>query len=125
MFNLDVRSVIPVSGVLSLLMATVLYFLRRSFPPGIRGLGEWAAGPAVIFVATVLFGARGAIPDVFSVVLANLLLLGGAAMLYFGSQRFYNLTPSFRPWSALVLRVPVDFTIRAKAAGRNCARAAG
>ena len=103
MFNLDVRSVILVSGVLSLLMAMVLYFLRRSFPPSIRGLSEWAAGPAVIFVATLLFGARGAIPDAFSVVLANLLLLSGAALLYFGSQRFYNLTPSIRPWSALIL----------------------
>ncbi len=103
MFNLDVRSVILIAGILSLLMATVLFFLRRNFPPSIRGLGEWSVAPTVIFVATVLFGARGAIPDVFSVVLANLLLLGGTTLMYFGSQRFYNLTPSFRPWSALVL----------------------
>ena len=103
MFNLDVRSVILVAGALSLLMAMVLFFLRRSFPPSIRGLGEWAAGPAVIFIATLLFGARGMIPDLFSVVLANLLLLGGAAMLYFGSQRFFGLSPSVRPWSLLIL----------------------
>jgi len=103
MFNLDVRSVILVAGALSLLMAMVLFFLRRSFPPSIRGLGEWAAGPAVIFVATLLFGARGVIPDLFSVLLANLLLLGGAAMLYFGSQRFFGLPPSIRLWGVLIL----------------------
>lgn len=103
MFNLDVRSVILVAGALSLLMSMVLFFLRRSFPPSIRGLGEWAAGPAIIFVATLLFGARGVIPDLFSVVLANLLLLGGTVLLYFGSQRFFGLPPSIRLWSALIL----------------------
>lgn len=103
MFSLDVRSVILISGILSLLMAMVLFFLRRSFPPSIRGLGEWVAATAVIFVATVLFGARGAIPDVFSVVLANLLLLGGTLLMYFGSQRFFNQSPSYRLWSTLLL----------------------
>lgn len=110
MFNLDVRSVILVSGALSLLMATVLYFLRRSFPSSIRGLGEWAAAPAIIFVATLLFGARGAIHDLFSVVLANLLLLGGSMLMYFGSQRFFNLAPSIRPWSALILLALLPLT---------------
>lgn len=103
MFNLDVRSVILVAGVLSLLMAMVLFFLRRSFPPSIRGLGEWAAAPAIIFVATLLFGARGAIPDLFSVIVANMLLLGGAVLMYFGSQRFFNLAPSLRLWSGLLV----------------------
>ena len=103
MFNLDVRSVILIAGILSLLMALVLFFLRRSFPPSIRGLGEWAAAPAIIFVATLLFGARGTIPDLLSVVLANMLLLGGAVLMYFGSQRFFNLAPSLRLWSGLLL----------------------
>ena len=109
MFHLDVRSVILVAGVLSLLMAMVLFFLRRSFPPGIRGLGEWSAAPAVIFVATLLFGARGAIPDLLSVVLANLLLLGGTVLLYFGSQRFFGMRPSILPWSALILVALLPF----------------
>lgn len=103
MFNLDVRSVILFSSILSLLMAMVLFFLRRRFPPSIRGLGEWAAATAMIFVATVLFGSRGAIPDVFSVALANVLLLGGTMLMYCGSQRFFNRKPSCLSWGALLL----------------------
>lgn len=110
MLDLDVRSIILIAGILGLLMATVLFFLRRSFPRSIRGLGEWSAAPAIIFGATLLFGARGAIPDLFSVVLANLLLLGGTVLMYFGSQRFFNLAPSFRPWSALILLALLPLT---------------
>jgi sugar phosphate permease len=32
MLDLDVRSVILISGILSLLMAVVLFFLRRNYP---------------------------------------------------------------------------------------------
>jgi len=73
MFNLDVRSVILIAGIMSLLMAVVLFFLRRNYPPSIKGLSEWAAAPAIIFLATLLFGARGAIPDFLSIVIANLM----------------------------------------------------
>ncbi|OHC68213.1 MAG: hypothetical protein A3H93_12140 [Rhodocyclales bacterium RIFCSPLOWO2_02_FULL_63_24] len=103
MFGLDVRSVILIAGIMSLLMAVVLFFLRRNYPPSIKGLSEWAAAPAVLFGATLLFGARGAIPDLFSMVVANLLLFGGTSLLYFGSQRFFGLPPAIRLWSGLML----------------------
>ena len=103
MFNLDVRSVILIAGIMSLLMAVVLFFLRRNYPPSIKGLSEWAAAPAIIFLATLLFGARGAIPDFLSIVIANLLLFGGASLLYFGSQRFLGVEPSIKLWSGLIL----------------------
>lgn len=102
-FGLDVRSVILIAGIMSLLMAVVLFFLRRNYPRSIKGLGEWAAAPAVLFVATLLFGARGAIPDLLSMVAANLLLLGGTTLLYFGSQRFFGLQPALGLWGGLML----------------------
>ncbi|MDP1610812.1 MAG: GGDEF domain-containing protein [Sulfuritalea sp.] len=103
MFGLDVRSIILLAGVMSLLMGVVLFFLRRNYPPSIKGLGEWAAAPPVIFVATVTFAARGVIPVVFSIMLANLLLFAGTSLFYFGSQRFFGLKPSIRFWSSLSL----------------------
>jgi hypothetical protein len=38
----DPRSVIVLAGIMGLMMALVVFFMRRSYPPSIRGLGEWA-----------------------------------------------------------------------------------
>ena len=103
MFQLDVRSVILIAGIMSLLMAMVLFFLRRNYPPTIKGLTEWAAAPPILFVAALLFAARGVLPDFFSIVVANLMLLGGASLLYFGSQRFFGGKPAIKLWSGLIL----------------------
>jgi diguanylate cyclase (GGDEF)-like protein len=87
------------------MMAVALYFMKRNYPPSIAGLGEWATAPAVLFVAAMLIGARGRIPDSLSIVVANLLLFFGVAMLYFGSQRFFGLRRSIRLWSMVILAV--------------------
>ena len=105
MFKLDVRSIILIAGIMSLLMAIALHFMKRNYPSSIKGLAEWAAAPVVLFVATLLFAARGAIPNLFSIVLANLLLFGGASLLYFGSQRFFGVGPSIPLWSGLAALV--------------------
>lgn len=103
MFQLDLRSIILMSGIMSLLLSVVMLFLRRSYPIAIKGLGAWAAAPAIIFVSTLLFGARGAMPDLFSVIVANLLLLTGLSVFYFGSQLFFGLPPSWRFWMGAIL----------------------
>jgi diguanylate cyclase (GGDEF)-like protein len=103
MLGLDVRSVILIAGIMSLLMATVLFFLRRNYPPTIKGLREWAAAPVILFLATLLFGARGTIPNFLSIVVGNLFLLSGAALLYFGSQRFLGRKASVKLWAGLIL----------------------
>ena len=62
MTNLDPRSMIALAGFMSAVMAMVLLFMRRHYPPRIRGVGVWAAAPLLWLLSTVLFGARGAIP---------------------------------------------------------------
>lgn len=103
MLVLDPRTIVLLAGVMGALMSMVIFSLRRNFPPTIKGLGEWAAGPAVIFVATLMLGGRGAIPDLFSMVIANLLVLTGLALLYLGTQRFLGLPPALRTCAALVI----------------------
>lgn len=103
MSYLDPRTIILLAGMMGALMAVVLYFLRRSFPPTIKGLTEWSAAAAIIFAATALIGTREAIPLFFSVVVANLGLLCGLSLLYFGSQRFFGLPASVRLWGSLIL----------------------
>lgn len=105
MFGLDVRSVIVIAGIMSLMMSAALYFMKRNYPSSIEGLAEWAAAPAILFVAALLFGSRGRIPDSLSIVVANLLLFSGTALFYFGSQRFFGLRQSIRLWSGAILCV--------------------
>jgi diguanylate cyclase (GGDEF)-like protein len=103
MQNLDPRSIILLAGIMAVLMSVVLFFLRRNYPPSIKGLTEWAAAPALVFVSTLLLGSRGEIPDFLSIVVGNTVLLVGLTVLYFGSQRFFGLAPSVRLWSGAVL----------------------
>ena len=39
MTNLDPRSLIAMAGLMASLMAVVLYFMRRYYPPSIQGIG--------------------------------------------------------------------------------------
>ncbi len=96
--SIDLRAVILLAGALGALMSFVLYFLRRSYPPTIHGLGCWALGPVLTFVSTLFFGMRGMAPEFLTVVIANLLLMSGLLLLYQGSRHFYGQPPSWRPW---------------------------
>lgn len=108
--SVDPRTIVLLSGIMGALMSVVLYFLRRNFPPSIKGLAAWATGPAIIFLSTLLVGARGSIPDTFSMVGGNLALFVGLTLLYLGSQRFVGVPPSDRLWGSLILAMaPVLF----------------
>lgn len=100
---LDPRSIILVAGVMSLMMALVIFFLRRSYPASIGGLREWTLGPVLCFASTMLFAARGFVPDFISIVLANMLLFQGCIYYYLGSQRFLGDHRGVRRWTGLNL----------------------
>jgi len=98
MLNLDLRTIVLMSGILALLLTAVMLSVRRSYPRTVQGLGYWALAPLLVAVATFLFGARGQIPDWMSVVGANVLLLGGVLLFHFGSQQFFGQPPAYRRW---------------------------
>jgi diguanylate cyclase (GGDEF)-like protein len=100
--SLDLRGVILLAGVMGALMSLVIYFMRRGYPSSIGGLGYWALGPGVAFLSTLLFGARGILPELLTVTVANLLLLLAVFSLYFGSGRFYRQTIDARRWLAAI-----------------------
>ena len=101
MATLDPRSIVVLAGLISLMMALVLFFMRRSYPVAIGGLREWTAAPFFFFGASVFFGLRGSIPDVLSIVLANMLVYTGTVLSYVGSRRFFGKPPRVLPWAAL------------------------
>ena len=100
---LDPRSIIVLAGVMGLVMSIVLMSMRRSYPPSIRGLREWTLAPFFSFASTVLFGLRGMVPDVVSVVLANMVLFYGCILYYAGSQLFLGHARDTRNWNAVTL----------------------
>ncbi|MDR7308827.1 signal transduction histidine kinase [Rhodoferax saidenbachensis] len=103
MLGIDPRSIVLLAAVMALLMSLVLFVLHRNYPPTIRGLREWATGPFLSFVSTLLFGASGFLPDFVSGVIGNLLLLSSPALMVIGSQRFYGQPPSLRLVGGLLL----------------------
>lgn len=98
---LDLRTFILLGGAMGLLLALVLFLMRRSYPPSIGGLREWTAAPLVCFFSAALFGLRGTIPEAPSVIAANLLLYSGYVLYYQGSQHFFGVRPTVRPWVLL------------------------
>lgn len=52
--TIDPRTVILLAGIMGGMMSVVLLFMRRNYPDSIRGLGDWSAAAALIFLSTLL-----------------------------------------------------------------------
>lgn len=103
MASLDLRSLVVMSGIMGLLLAVMMFFLRLSYPRSIRGLGLWAAAPALIFLSTLLFAGRDILPDFVTFVLANLAVLSGVICYHAGLQLFFGRAPVWPRWGALLV----------------------
>ena len=105
MIRIDPRTVILLAGVMGAFMAGIMYALKRSYPPAIKGLGEWALALALISVGGVLGFGVGFLPDVVSITLPRLLFPSGLLLAYVGTQRFFGLTPRMWPWVVVIAAV--------------------
>lgn len=82
-----------------MVMAVVLGFMRRYYPPSIRGLGYWAWMPVTWTVTAALFALPvGELP--ITRVLANGLLIGGFALFHVGCRRFFGQPSAWRRLAA-------------------------
>jgi len=98
MIALDPHSIIALAGLMGLLMALVLFYMRNSYAPTVQGLNEWTGAPLVCFSSTVLFGLRDHLPELWSVWLANMLLYAGCVLYYLGSRRFFGAPINLHVW---------------------------
>lgn len=103
MHSLDPRTIVFLAGVMAGLMSLVLFFLQRNFPPTIRGLGEWAVSPLLLFITALLAGLREHAPPLVTVVLPFVLAVASIYAAYLGSQRFFGVAPAPRRWLVLIL----------------------
>jgi len=100
---IDPRTAVLMGGLMSGLMAVVLYALKRSYPASIKGLGEWSLALALVFLGGMLGGARDALPDAISIALARTLMAFGVYGIYLGAQRFFAVGSHMRPWLAVLV----------------------
>ena len=103
MASLDLRSLVVMSGIMGLLLALMMFFLRLSYPRSIRGLGLWSAAHAWVFLSTLLFAGRGVLHDFITIVLANLAILTGVIFYHAGVMCFFGRRPAWARWIALLL----------------------
>lgn len=92
---LDMRTVIIsyiISSMLCALMLIALWRQNRRQP----GIAFWVADAVMRVAGLLLIALRSVIPDFWSMVVANLLLVGGAMMMLLGLQRFVGRISSQR-----------------------------
>jgi len=94
---------------MAVVMAVVLFFLRRHYPPHIHGLGHWAAVPVIWLVSSVLYSGRGNLPVFLSVIVANTLLMFGAVTYYLGCRLFFGFQARWRYWTMATLLLALVF----------------
>ena len=98
----DPRTIVLLTGVMGGLMAVVLYFLQRNYPPSVKGLQYWTAGTATLFAAGLTAATRGLTPDLMSITLANLLVFSGVYLQLVGSEHFFGQQPRYWPRYSLI-----------------------
>ena len=87
--------ILSISFFVAVAMSGILLIIAQTYPKTIRGLREWSVAALVIALCFPLFIARGHIPDLFSIVLANLLLLLALMMMNIGTRKFSGTPPKY------------------------------
>ena len=103
MTALDPKTIMLISGALGAVMSIVLYLLKRSYPPSIRGVELWALSLAMSFIAGVLFSTTGKLPTPLSTTLPSLMTFFGPYIGMVGTQRFFGASQRHLPWVVLIL----------------------
>ena len=100
---LDLRTFVLINSVMACLMALVLFSQNHNYPASVRGMRHWAFGQLLAFVAAILFALHGKIPLFMTAGLANVLLVGVAAVLLSGSSQHFGRSVPRRLFTILLL----------------------
>jgi len=85
--------ILVISFCVALIMSGILFVIARNYPKNIHGLSQWYQSSFILALALPLFLARGHIPDLLSIVLANLLILLCFMMMNSGTRKFAGVRP--------------------------------
>lgn len=106
--TLDIRTLVLLASLVTLLISVCLVYAARGYPEGLRGsLWIWARGTGVQSLGWLLLGLRDSIPDFVSIVLANTLISLGYAEMVSALRRFGGGDRSGHLWAPHLLAVGV------------------
>ena len=100
---LDPRTAIVLAALMSGLMSMVLFSLRRTYPPSVRGLGWWAMGLLGIALGASLAASQDRLPAMLIVAMARLTLLASLFLIYGGTRHFFGQHIHLKIWMPVLL----------------------
>ena len=110
MAELDIRTLLAVLCMAVALSSLALALLYR-LHPSLAGPRDWAIGMVTISVGVGLLYGRHVIPEIWSVALANALILVGLAFLMAGVRRFLGRSPCWHLLAATVVVFSLIITL--------------
>lgn len=85
---LDMRTVIFSYAISNLITMIVMIILWKQNHRRFAGLGFWMVDFILQFIALVLLTLRGIVPDFFSMIISNSMIIGGTILLFIGLEIF-------------------------------------
>ncbi len=101
--QLDVRTIICLIALSSLMTGLAMFLVAGSFPEQVQGIRRWAWACLVHSLGWSLIALRGAIPDALSIVAANTLIAAATIANFQALLDFLHLRFSPRPFYAFLL----------------------
>lgn len=87
---IEPRTLAFIISVLTALSALILLAMRQSFSATVRGVNSWTIGIWIFLICSLLFNFRGQLHPLFSVVLANLLLIISLLLMISGLLHYHG-----------------------------------
>jgi diguanylate cyclase (GGDEF)-like protein len=94
---IDPLTLVFTAGVLAFMASGFLFMLRKSLSHRVRGIRPWAYAMLLGWVSTALRWEQGMIPDFFSLVVSNGLLMLAMGLMLYGLRRFNGQPPRMTP----------------------------
>lgn len=94
--TLDIKTILfsyVASNAICLVFILILWLKNRKH---FQGIGHWLINYSFQFIGLFLIFARGTVPGFVSIVLANVILVGGNILFHQGIRKFLNASPGFR-----------------------------
>jgi diguanylate cyclase (GGDEF)-like protein len=93
--QLDLRTLLLMTTVMSSVMSMVMFAMHRSFRGEVRGLDRWALGLLCVAGASVGVSLHGALLQLAAVLAASALMFWGVGLSMIGTQEFFARRPSW------------------------------
>lgn len=105
---LNIRTLSFSSGIISLTICFCMIYIsktRKTYP----GFTKWTITSILYTIALGLFSTRHIIPDFFSIIIGNLLIVTGNGFMAYGLELFTNTTKKIWLHFSLVLSTAILF----------------